>query len=145
MEYIKLQELNRTAWKFAIKAFKLNKKGRYQPYSNKRIRDFSSCVGKTNMIALVKLIISSFTPPLEEIWRKNTEFEDNLLLLMEKKSKKDKWLNLFFRYLLWNTSLIEIALKSRQNNLIIRALQKEKINDSEILSLLNKIGIKEAK
>lgn len=145
MEYEKLQELNRTVWKFAIKAFKLNKKGRYQPYSNKRIRDFSLCVGKTNMITHVKLLTSAYTPPLDEIWRKNAEFEDNLLLLMEEKSKKDKWLILFFRYLLWNISFIEVVLKSRQNNLIIGALQAEKIDDSEILSLLNKIGIKEVK
>ncbi len=145
MEYEKLQELNGTSWKLAIKAFKLDKKSEYQLYSNKRIRDFSSCVGKTNMITLVKSIASAYTPPQDELWRKNTEFEDNLLLLMEEKSKKDKWLNLFFRYLLWNISFIDVVLKSRQNNLLIRTLQAEKIDVSEILSLLNKIGIKEVK
>ena len=145
MEYEKLQELNGTSWKLAIKAFKLDKKGEYQLYSNKRIRDFSSCVGKTNMITLVKIIASAYTSPQDEIWRKNTEFEDNLILLMEEKSKKDKWLNLFFRYLLWNISFIKLVLEKGQNNLIIRTLQAEKIDDSEILLLLNKIGIKEVK
>ncbi|MHA1222308.1 MAG: hypothetical protein ACTSSG_11190 [Candidatus Heimdallarchaeaceae archaeon] len=141
MNFDELKELNEKSWVMSIKAFKRNNKRKFEPYSIKRIREFSSLVGKPNSITKAQVMITSYTPPKSEQWRKNPVFERELVELIKEKEEKVQWLHHFFRYLLMNIELLKNIVNRKDVQLLKLILKLEGMFIESILSNLTNLDM----